>query len=232
MRTAGERTEKECIRRASRQGKVIVINKSPFGEAVRETFRIGSKLNQKWIPVIDADVLLKDGRIQDAIDYLEEVDRNHIFCLDGRTKDKTMMKVRRAGVHIYRSKYMARAVKFVNNNHIKPESQVRRIMSKLGFKTVSPKKIVFGYHDYEQYYKDLFRKAFVQTRKLNKMLKRNKIFEKWKKRAKKDKDYKIILEGNRIGRHYIGQVVIDKNQTYGAMERLRTLGIKEKDEII
>ena len=226
VRAAGERTESECIALAQLQGEVIVVRKRPFGEAVRETYRIGSKMTQKWIPVIDADVLLHPGILREALKWLGE-HKGKIFCLDGRTEDKITCRTRRAGIHIYNRKHLLKAVKYVDDKHIKPESHARKQMAKLGFKTVAP-RIIFGLHDYEQFYCDLWRKAVTQTRKLAKMIKKKNLVSKWKRKLKKDDDYRVILEAHRHGIKYTGQIIIDKAVDYNAVSAIKLLGYREK----
>ena len=90
---------------------------------------------------------------------------------------------------------------------------------------------MFGFHDYEQYYKDLWRKSFVQTRKLAKMISRKNIIKKWKKKLKVDKDYRVILAAHRAGIRYNGHMIIDRDQNYGAESSIKLLKLKEKGEI-
>jgi len=225
IRSIGERTEKECIRRAMLQGEVDVIRAYPFGEAIRQTYLLAMTYNQKWIPIIDADVLLFDGYLEKAIKELNRKPDN-VFCLDGKTKDKIMMKTRRAGIHIYRTALLQTALRHINNEKIKPESNVRRKMTSRGFPTYTG-GIVFGLHDYEQYYRDLWRKSVCQTRKLKEATKK---LEVWKKLLRKDLDYLVIYHAHLYGRELITKITIDARLDYGATEGLRNLGIQEKEE--
>jgi hypothetical protein len=226
IRACGERTEEKCIESARNQGTVHIIREIPFGESIRKTYERAIELNQKWIPVIDADVILKSGTLKAAIQYLEQQPKN-TFCLDGKTKDKIMCCTRRAGVHIYRTSMLEMAKQFIDNNQLKPESHVRRSMSKLGYPTTVG-KIVFGWHDYEQYYCDLWRKSFAQTRKLARKIKNSGIINKWKRLSKTDEDYQVILLAHIEGNKYKGDIVIDKNIDFNAKEFLTKYGIKEK----
>jgi hypothetical protein len=70
VRASGERTENECIRLASKQGNVHIIRAFPFGESIRQTYKLALTFNQKWTPVIDADVLLNPDVLDKAIKHL------------------------------------------------------------------------------------------------------------------------------------------------------------------
>jgi hypothetical protein len=225
IRASGERTENECIRLAKQQGNVHIIRAYPFGEAIRQTYKLALTFNQKWTLVIDADVLLYSDVLKAGISELEKNKNKNIFCLDGRTKDKIMMKKRRAGIHIYRTAYLEQALKYIDDKKVKPESNVRKRMAAKGFPTFSP-KLIFGLHDYEQYYRDLWRKAVCQTQKLSKTAKARK--NKWKKFSNKDKDYFVIYHAYHHGRNLNEKVFIDARKTYEAEERLKQLGIEEK----
>ena len=228
IRASGERTENECIKRAKLQGNVHVIRAVPFGESIRQTYQLAIKLNQKWTPVIDADVLLSAGALSHAVRWLDTC-RGNIFCLDGKTKDKILMRVRRAGIHIYNTSLLHRAIHYIDNNKIKPESHVRHCMEKLGQKTVVG-NIVFGFHDYEQYYADLWRKSVCQTKKLGGIIRRSGMVSKWKKLSKTDYDYMVILAAHD---HGAGdkKIIIDSRVTYGAEDGLAALGLAEKREL-
>jgi hypothetical protein len=231
IRCCGERTEKKCIELAKQQGNVHIIRAYPFGESLRKSYELAMTFRQKWIPMVDADVLLLDGSLKKGIKFLNDNDKkNNIFCLDGKTKDKIFLNTRRAGIHIYKRNLLKQAYPHIKNTKLKPESYVRRTMASLGYPTVTG-KLVFGYHDYEQYYCDLWRKAFAQSQKLARKIRRTSIRNKWKKRAVHDEDFKVILAAHDQGRLYQKKIIIDRRIDYGAEKGLKELGIKEKKEL-
>jgi hypothetical protein len=224
VRTCGERTTNKCIELASKQGEVEVINARPFSESIKQTYLTAIKYDQKWIPVIDADVLLSPDTIRQAVRELENR-TPQTFCLDGKTDDKIMMKPRRAGIHIYQRSLLEQALQYLDPAHIKPESQIRRMMVNDGYPTYTG-KIVFGKHDFEQYYCDLWRKAVVQTRKIAGMLKGRPA--KWRQMAKVDKDYLVIYNAHVYGLKYEGDMIIDKEMDFDAEENIKKIGLTEK----
>lgn len=228
VRAIGERTEKECIRRCSLQGHVSVVREYPFGESIRKTYKLAlSFIGQKWIPVIDADVLLNNDCLKQAVQRLQDKS-NNIFCWDGHTNDKIMGKNRRAGVHIYNQNLLERGLRFIDNNHIKPETNVRKKMLQQGFLTYKDQKFIFGLHDYEQYYRDLWRKAICQTKKLAKMTGARPA--KWKKLARKDNDFYVIYEAYKWAKKNNPDILIDARMNFDAKWHLDNLGIEEKKE--
>jgi len=228
IRTCGERTTQKCIDLAKKQGNAHIISEKPFSESIKKTYLKAIELNKKWIPVIDADVLLYDDVLQKAIDELNGLSFD-IFCLDGKTDDKIFNCPRRAGIHIYKTSLLETALQYIDQNHIKPESNVRREMEKRGHITYTG-KIIFGKHDYEQYYADLWRKSVCQSQKLAKMIKKKNIKQYWQKMAKIDTDFKVILAGYKYGKSLLSEVRIDADETYNAKENLKKMNIKEKGE--
>lgn len=230
IRACGERTEKKCIQLAKKQGTVYVVKAHPFGETMRQSYKLAMELRQEWIPMVDADVLLYNGVINRAIAYLKSLKKKNIFCLDGKTNDKIFLRVRRAGIHIYKTDLLPEAIKFINDKSIKPETHVRKVMIELGYKTDKGGKILFGAHDYEQYYRDLWRKSVAQTQKLAGLLRRSKVVKKWQLLSRNDNDFKVILAAHRHGMGY-EDIYIDSRIDYGAAEGLRLLGLKEKGKL-
>ncbi len=228
IRTTGERTEKACIESCEQQGNVHIIRAYPFGESIRQTYEKALHLGQYWTPVIDADVVLYPKTISQGIREIPSicVDDNY-FCVDGRTDDKIIMKTRRAGIHIYRTELLETALKYIDSTQLKPESHVRREMERKGFLTFTGKTI-FGRHDFDQYYKDLWRKSVCQTKKLAKMIQKNNIRNKWIQLAKVDLDYKVILAAHDWALKNNPEIVIDARIDYDAEEHLAMMGIKEK----
>jgi hypothetical protein len=229
IRTCGERTTQKCIDLAKRQGNVHIISEKPFAESIRKTYLKAIELNNKWTPVIDADVLLYDDVLQKAIDELNSLPFN-IFCLDGKTDDKIFNCPRRAGIHIYKTELLPEALKYITHEHIKPESNIRRHMEKQG-KITYTGNIIFGKHDFEQYYCDLWRKSVCQSQKLAKMIKNKNIVQHWQKMQKIDTDFKVILEAHKYGKTLTEEIRIDADETYNAIEELDKLGIIEKGEL-
>lgn len=223
VRSSGERTRDECIRLAQREGDVDVIEGvTPFSEALRETYRIGMTYDQQWIPVVDADVLLYQRALTEAVERAQSL--TDVFCWDGKTDDKILTIVRRAGIHIYYRPLLEQAIELVPEA-IKPETHTREAMAERGYRT-HVGELVFGWHDYEQYYRDLWRKSYLQVKKLGGKVPRHA--HKWKRLAKRDDDYRVIAAAHKAGKRTHGDKVFDASINYGAEQAIAKLGLEEK----
>lgn len=231
VRSCGERTTRECARRAAEHGMPEIITAQPFGETMRQTYRRGIEIagSQRWLPVIDADVLLFGDTIAQAVAELDKLDRqgHNVFCLDGKTVDKIMLRTRRAGVHIYRTAMLTTAMQYIDDDQLKPESHVRNCMAQYHAAPTHSGEIVFGTHDHEQYYADLWRKAVCQTQKLAGMIRTQP--HEWARLATKDADYRVILAAHEYGKaHPELTIKIDRACDYGAAAHIAAMGLTEK----
>lgn len=91
--------------------------------------------------------------------------------------------------------------------------------------------IVGGLHDFEQYYRDLFRKALIHSKKHMRI---KLIYKYWKKQAKYDDDFKVAAQAYRFAKKYKGKVIIDANILSNEVidEQLKKLGVREKSKNI
>lgn len=235
IRSCGERTTQAAAKRARQHGDAEIITAEPFGESIRQTYRRGIELSdkQRWLPVIDADVLLFSDTISAAIAELTALEKqgHTVFCLDGRTVDKIMLRTRRAGVHIYRTDLLEQAMQYIDDDQLKPESHVRNCMAQNHAAPTHTGQIVFGTHDHEQYYCDLWRKSVCQTQKLAGMIRTQP--HEWARLAQKDQDYHVILAAHQWAKAQKNlKIRIDRGCDYGAEEQLRSMGITEKGEYV
>lgn len=237
VRTCGERTTQKCVELCEKQGTTEIIDAVPFGESLRKSYKTAMNYPSKWVCMIDADVLLLPNTLQAAITELNNADaigKHTYFCLDGFCQDKIMMKRRRAGIHIYRTELLKQAYQYIDDAQLKPESHVRKSMALEGFPTYSKSPITFGFHDYEQFYADIWRKSVCQTQKLPKRA--IIAAPTWKilstrTGAKKDDDFLVIYEAHKYGIKHNPQIVIDKNVDYDAAANLARLNIIEKEAL-
>lgn len=232
IRSVGERTTDLCCALARRQisdGNIFIINESPFTEAIRKSFEIAIESKRKWAYIIDADVLIRPGVISDLINYAENAD-NNIFKIEGKVIDKFIGSPREAGTHLYRTALIPQALGFIPDpfQAIRPETDVRNAMNKLGYGFVKT-NIITGLHDFEQYYSDIFRKCFIQSRKHHDRV--TDIMPYWEKLSQTDPDYKIAIEGFKYGITFRDRVAIDSNlPIFDEFHRvMQSLSLKEKD---
>jgi hypothetical protein len=234
IRTAGERTERLChefIINQIAEENVHIIRETPLTAAVRKSFEIGMRENRKWTFVVDADVLIRLGVIEELIDYVETVDVD-VFNIEGKIIDKFLDSPREAGTFLYRTRLLKHAFNLIPDPYmaIRPNSHVRDAMNKHGF-TFIKTNIFIGMHDFEQYYRDIYRKCFIQAKKHYKRV--LKLLPQWEVKSKTDNDFKVALAGFNSGVKYNGDVSIDINAPFLSLldEEIKHLCNKEKDAL-
>lgn len=160
IRSNGERTKDICERLVSSQIDVQCIEVAPFTEAVRRCFEIGIEAKADWLLTIDADVLVFPKAVDRFISRTAEMPRN-VFHFQGQIRDKLHRKVRCAGHRMYRGSYLPMLIPLIQDV-IRVESNIVKKFRSQGFKSVAIDD-VFGFHDYEQWYSDIYRKASVHA---------------------------------------------------------------------
>ena len=196
IRAAGERTKDVCkqlVLQELPEKDVYVIECTPFEEALRESYRIGINSQKKWMITIDADVLPRKGFIHE-IQSLTENLPDTLFTFKAMIFDKLFLTHRMAGFRVYRNKYLGTAIDLVPGDgmEIRPESYTIRQMAEMGFKTKVFEYVV-GVHDYEQYYRDIYRKAYFHAAKHTSQVAESLTL--WKEKSESDPDYRVALKG-------------------------------------
>lgn len=232
IRSVGERSEYLCQDLISEQvpeeNIAIVRNKTPFSAALTESYRIGIEMDFKWTLCVDADVLLRPGAIAKLLYFAEQQDEK-VCGLQGYILDKFFGGPRCAGNHLYRTSYLEKILKIVptKGEPIRPESVILETMVEEGY----PWKIVpylIGLHDFEQYYRDIYRKCFVHSHKHQAFI--ELFLSHWRDKASTDIDYQVAVKGFANGIEHYGQVLIDTEQKI-YQEGFSRLGLEEKEKL-
>lgn len=196
IRSAGERTAFACKTLVCNEipaEQVQVLQLSPFEEALRESYRIGINSGNKWLITIDADVLPRKGFIDKIATLCLSVSEN-VFSFKAMVYDKFFSKHRMAGFRVYRCSMLKEALSLVpkNGEQIRPEEYTVKLMEANGYQRKVFEYVV-GLHDYEQYYKDLYRKAFFHATKHPQQVAEN--LARWKVLSNSDNDYRVMIKG-------------------------------------
>lgn len=231
IRSAGERTEQLCkklIQQVVDESQVLVIREVPFEGALRKSFQIGLKSNAKWLLVIDADLLVLP---ESVLQILSEADAEpeDVFHLQGIIYDKFFLDYRKAGPRLYRVKSLSKAVELIpaDGVEIRPEFSTIKKMESIGFRSKSS-DIVFGVHDYEQFYGDVYRKCVVHAFKHKSEI--DVLIKKWVSRTD-DIDYRVALAASLDAFTIYESVSIDKRLFEVGWNQLKKrVGLSEKDE--
>ena len=212
VRSTNERTTFSCLdllRKQVDEENIVCINETPFSKAVQKTFAIGIDNNKDWTLAIDADILVTNDCIKSLINLAETLE-DYFFEIQGRVLDKLYGVPRGGGPHLYRTKYLRTAISFIpeEGTSLRPESDTYDAMSEIGYHYFFGKDI-YGIHDYEQYYKDLYRKGFIHAKKHWRYLSHFQNY--WFENANIDVDFKIALLGFNQAEHYKDTVYVDRN---------------------
>lgn len=213
IRTVGERTTEAAVQIAQnifeQENVNVVKNVTPFSEAIRKAYTIGVNARKKWTLILDADVLLNEESIIKFVEDANQYSKLHsrIFCFTCMLDDKFLMKKRVVGGHLYRTKYLRIASRFISSgeNDLRPETYIKRRMNAIGYGTLFGDNSV-GLHDYFQSYKDIFRKGILHSKKHKDV---DQLYIKWKAQSDQDKDFYWICKGVDAGEHIAGSVKVD-----------------------
>ncbi len=230
IRTVGERTKQACYELLSKQipeENIIIINEIPFSAALVQSFKVGIEKSLSWTLCIDADVLIKQNAIEELLLVTEQLNEN-MFGVQGLIFCKFFGGFRGAGNRLYRTALLPLALDCIPSiETIRPESDTVRAMSEKGY----PWKLLdvkIGLHDYEQYYKDIYRKCFIQAHKHD-YYAQDFFIPLWTRLASSDLDYQVALWGLQDGKNFSQTIQINVEQFPSEInELLKMKGLKEK----
>ena len=214
IRSVGERTESLCKKLILDQGipeeHLFIIRETPFSKAMRVGYQKGIDQGLKWTYCIDADVLLAEYAIRDMVNIANE-QPEEVFTLSGKCIDRFIPEPRAVGNHLFRTSILPLLIDSIapfEDESIRPESHAKRKLFDAGFSELKVSNII-GLHDYEQFYIDIFRKAFVHANKHTELI--GEMAAHWKKHQHEHEDYRAALNGLAAGLTYQGEIRIDAN---------------------
>ena len=79
IRSVGERTEKLCCELLKKQvppENIFKVCEAPFTEALKKTFTVAIEANRTWTFVVDADMLVRPGALQELVEKAEAAEEN------------------------------------------------------------------------------------------------------------------------------------------------------------
>ncbi len=198
IRTVGERTfevcKNLCQEMVRSENIAIIKNIRPFYQAVKNSYQAAIDLGKKWSLIVDADVLLiKDG-IAKSTDLANRIEG--FFCINGFVLDNFFRKYRYAGCHLYSTRLLNKAMSILNDKSfitdLRSESYIKQMMADRGYSLIHS-DVHTGFHDFEQYYKDIWCKGFYHGIKHKAII--SDLIENLKKNVIHDQDYIIFLDG-------------------------------------
>jgi len=154
LRTNRERTARLAEQLLKKEfDDVVVIQVSPFHAAVRECFRIAEERKARWLVTCDGDVLVTPGIGRKVAAIANRLPSSEWQAI-GQVHDKLAGCNRLGGLRLYRVSHLHLTSKVQIDNVTRPEAELCRV-----FPNWTRLPDVFGTHDYEQFYYDLYRKG-------------------------------------------------------------------------
>ncbi|WP_084031850.1 glycosyltransferase [Desulfonatronum lacustre] len=233
IRSVGERTENYSVHLATQQvidNNIFIVRKTPFSEALRESFKIGIEKGLPWTVCIDADVLIKPNSLRDLLDIANR-QRRDMFEIQGQILDNFFGGPRDGGPHMYRTSLLSKAIDFIpeEGTGLRPENFTILKMKESGYPHVQIPQVL-GLHDFEQYYRDIFRKCYVQAHKHSQFI--EKFINYWRLMAEEDKDFEVALWGLAAGIAKTNNIRVDVlNTPFEFFDFLKDKDFVEKNSL-
>lgn len=232
IRSAGERTESVCrelVLREVIESQVHVVRLVPFEAALTQSYKIGIESGSKWLMTLDADVLLRENAISDFMAEAEAMP-DDFFHTEGLVYDYLTGMYRKAGHRMYRTSMLNEAIMRIPlpGETIRPEFKTIQRMVESGF-PVQETGSVYGIHDFEQFYTDVYRKCVVHATKHSNWL--PDLIKRWKAMQNSEADFRVSLQAVTDGLLHFDSVSIDKRiYLERAKKVIEMLGLSEKNE--
>lgn len=208
IRASGERTFDECYHKVSEifgsSNVALIQNVSPFAKVVSKTIGLGINSDMKWTVSIDADVIPDDYILDHIQNRIADIP-NDVFMFEGLVQDYLCFRYRPAGIHVYRNSLLQSIKDLVprGNKYLRAESEFRNRAIAKGFSFLRYNDL-YGYHDFEQDYFDIYRKCFMFSKKHKPWVRFLK--NQYNRFKESNFDYLIALEGLEDGIAYDGHI--------------------------
>ena len=217
VRHVNERTLDWCVgalREALPQAPLHLVSATPFAACLRQAYAVSLESGTPWSLHVDADVLCLAEPLYQLLDHAKKQRRN-IFAFSVLFMDKFFMFPRAAGLHLYRTKYLSRALDCFAPDGVtsRPETFVKRAMAKLGYPTIQT-DFLFGLHDYEQCHKHIVKKGALFRKKFSRL---DELLPYWREKLQ-DQDFAVALLG--ASQDIPFPILLDDNKSKSEFEKV------------
>jgi len=233
LRSCGERTTDHAVRLLARivpREDIAIIREVPFEKALRATYETALAAGREWTFVMDADVLPSPDKLGDAF-ALCEVGASDLFVFRGLVLDKFFGWPREVGNYFYRTELLGQALDLIPEagTRVRPEFSTINAMRDRGHRVETITDLIYGIHDFEQFFSDLFRKGYVYAGKHPGM---DILMAAWQRQAAEDPDFRIMRAGAVAHRRHGVRVEIDARRFPRDLnDVLSKFGLVEKDPL-
>jgi hypothetical protein len=187
VRHVNERSLDACVKQlkfAFPDSPIRLVSAVPFDSCLKLAFEASLEMRRPWSLHVDADMLCLARPLYSLVEYAKR-QRENTFSFGCMVYDRIFLESRYCGLSLYRTKFLEYAKNMIApaGQTGRPETFVKRLMARAGFPVICT-DILVGLHDYEQYYRHIFRKVLLQKSKFSKY---NEVIKKWS--GLKDADY-------------------------------------------
>ena len=203
IRNIGERTEQLCYESCSlnvpHENIFVLRNIFPAYKTYKQMFQEAKRLKCDWFLGVDADVVLVKDWYKLALQKKNELDANEWFSFSLNVEDKFFGNVDR-GKHFYWGKHVDQAIDILDKKTkylYKPESSICHYIDYADPHFIDA---TIGYHGYEQFYKDIFYRFWLQVKRNRDLEKEFPFLKKSNSLDSEDRDYFLAREGWNIGK--------------------------------
>lgn len=209
VRSANERTLSLCLNRLKQEisittnfifTDIYVVSADNFPDVLNMSINYGIRTARDWNLIIDADVVVIDGALSELMSWALNLPIE-VSVVQPHVQDKILGYNRPAGVHLYRSEYLVELSDMIEMFRYdkRPETSLLLEYERISGRYFVNIPILFGYHDFEQSYKDLIRKSFLHGIKHSSISK--SLLDYWFTcyQISRDQDYLVIMHGYLFG---------------------------------
>lgn len=201
VRSVGERTTNKCVeyvKRAFQTDDVqIISNLTPFQKMLDKCYEIGTEKSKtkKWTICVDADVFISPTKLEIFLSNVEALDLvGNFFCASPCFYDYFLGYSRPCGLHVYKTKLLEKARRFIISDTLRPETTVKRMMTDEGFKSYIV-NITIGIHDFFDSYESIMVKGLLHMKKHSIG---DELIAKWKVKAEEDENFKWMIRAAEV----------------------------------
>ena len=180
--------------------EVFEVSDDEFTKTLGQAILLGSQAKSDWVLMTDGDVL-PFASIRQMMHCASRVAKD-VFVIEPLVFDKFTASSRRAGIHLYRksalemfAEEVQRLVRYDFADYQttnRPETYLKKILVSRGYRRYWFGKTI-GLHDFEQSYHDIYRTAYLYSRKYTTLIAQS--IDNWRELALSDKDYLPALAG-------------------------------------
>jgi hypothetical protein len=190
-----ERTLEKTASESAKMGfNVHLVNDGPFWKTFIAAFKLASQFKAEWFVKMDADQFLLKNAEDDIRKIIAQAPKE-TWRISGVAYDFLWQCKRKSSPGVYNTEYIkdpgVKLLKKLNKSIKRPERFFASEMEECGYKFVVYENFEIANHDFEQYYRDIYRKGYQQADKLQ-SLKYLKIILKNKN---KSIDHDIFIRG-------------------------------------